>query len=96
MADYIFDLITKSGDDISDAGNLVSIGETPSINNLGSVAFIGKFGTGFNPPRDLLVADSLEILPIYLVLIPGDLAIEFKSTTITEFLLETLPLLNKY
>ena len=59
MSNYLFDLITKSGDNIDAAGNLISIGNTPSINNLGSVAFIGKFGTGFQPPRDLLVADSL-------------------------------------
>ena len=59
MSDYLFDLITKSGNTITDAGNLVSIGNTPSINDFGSVAFIGKFGTGYSAPTDLLVANPL-------------------------------------
>ena len=57
MSNYSFDLITKSGDNINAAGNLVSIGNTPSINNFGSIALIGKFGTGFSAPTDLLVAN---------------------------------------
>ena len=60
MSNYLFDLITKSGDNIDAADSLVSIGNTPSINDSGLVAFIGKFGTGFQPPRDLLVFDSTD------------------------------------
>lgn len=57
MSNYSFDLIAKSGDNIPAASNLVSLGNTPSINDYGLIAFIGKFGTGFRPPTDLLVSN---------------------------------------
>ena len=49
-ANYAFDIISKTGDSISrgeSTGSLGELGNSPSINDLGSVAFIGKFGTGF-------------------------------------------------
>ncbi|MEM8722124.1 MAG: hypothetical protein AAGE84_22990 [Cyanobacteria bacterium P01_G01_bin.39] len=63
MTNYTFDLISKSGDSVSIGGgttNLIGeLGNYPSINDFGSVAFIGKFGTGFSAPTDLLVSNPL-------------------------------------
>ena len=63
MFNYAFDLISKSGDSISrgggTTGSLGELGNSPSINDSGSIAFIGKFGTGFSAPTDLLFSDPL-------------------------------------
>ena len=46
---YSFDVIAKTGDSVPFGGgstdSLGKLGNSPSINDYGSVAFIGKFGS---------------------------------------------------
>ena len=55
MSDYLFDLITKTGNSIPSGSNLTGLGNTPSINDFGLVAFVGEFDSG----TDLLAEDAL-------------------------------------
>ena len=54
MLKYSFDLITKQGDSVSDTGSITGFENTPSINDSGTVAVVGKFGLS----ESLLVGDG--------------------------------------
>lgn len=54
---YIFDLVAKTNDSVASGGNLTGFGDTTSINDSGSIAFVGKFNT----IQDLLVGNNSTI-----------------------------------
>jgi hypothetical protein len=58
MSNYLFDLIAKTGNSVASGGSLSGFETTPSINDSGLVAFVGKFGS----PEDLLVGDGELLL----------------------------------
>lgn len=65
MSEFTFDLVSKSGNSISrgdSTGSLGELGNSPSINDSGSIAFVGKFGTGHSAPTDLLVANPFGLV----------------------------------
>jgi Ca2+-binding RTX toxin-like protein len=54
MSDF-YELIAKTGNSITSLGPLTGFGDSPSINDLGNIAFVGKSGTA----TDLLVGNGL-------------------------------------
>jgi Ca2+-binding RTX toxin-like protein len=54
MSDF-YELIAKTGDSITSLGSLTGFGDSPSINDLGNIAFVGKSGSA----TDLLVSNVL-------------------------------------
>jgi Ca2+-binding RTX toxin-like protein/pimeloyl-ACP methyl ester carboxylesterase len=55
---YLYDVIAKTNDSVASGGNLTGLELFTSINDSGTVAFVGKFGT----PEDLLVGDGTNPL----------------------------------
>jgi hypothetical protein len=50
-----YELIAKTGNNITSLGSLTGFGDSPSINDLGNIAFVGQS----NSASDLLVANDL-------------------------------------